>query len=375
MRFHVLGLPHTKTTLEYCACAYTNKIWKMCDMLMSLGHEVIHYGAEGSNPNCTENVVVISDAKQKEVYKGYDFKSEFFKWDPADDAFKTFNSNAALEIIKRKSPRDFLFVQGTWHKPCSDIAGVDMTVEPGIGYTGVYTKYRVFESYAWMHHVYGILNQVDGSWYDAVIPNYFDEKQFEIMPKKDYYLYLGRVIPRKGLQIVADIAERLKIRVLVCGQGKLNNPSAGYDNCGVNSKYLRHVGFADIDRRKKLMAEAIACFMPTYYLEPFGGVAVEAQMSGTPVITSDWGAFPETVQHGVTGYRCRTLDHFIWATKNANKLNPEDCRRWAVDNYSMDRIKWMYQEYFNMLDNLWGKGFYEVNDNRSELNWLERRYV
>ena len=37
--------------------------------------------------------------------------------------------------------------------------------------------------------------------------------------------------------------------------------------------------------RAELLRNAKAVLMPTYYLEPFGGVNVEAQLCGTPVIT------------------------------------------------------------------------------------------
>jgi glycosyltransferase involved in cell wall biosynthesis len=70
------------------------------------------------------------------------------------------------------------------------------------------------------------------------------------------------------------------------------------------------------------MSRAKAVFVPTQYFEPFGGVAVEAQMCGTPVISSDFGVFNETVLHGITGYRCRTLDQYVWAINNVHKLDP-----------------------------------------------------
>jgi glycosyltransferase involved in cell wall biosynthesis len=101
-----------------------------------------------------------------------------------------------------------------------------------------------------------------------------------------------------------------------------------------------------------------AIFVPSEYAEPFGNVAIETQMCGTPVITTDWGAFPETVEHGRTGWRCRTLDHFIWAAENLRQLDPAYIRQRAASLYSMESVKPRYQEYFEMLSDLWDEGWY-----------------
>ena len=50
-------------------------------------------------------------------------------------------------------------------------------------------------------------------------------------------------------------------------------------------------------------------------------------MAGTPAITTDFGAFPETVEHGKTGFRCRTLNEFVQAAKARIALDPQYIHR------------------------------------------------
>jgi glycosyltransferase involved in cell wall biosynthesis len=96
------------------------------------------------------------------------------------------------------------------------------------------------------------------------------------------------------------------------------------------------------------------------YLEPFGNVAVEAQACGTPAITTDWGAFTETVLHGQTGFRCRTLREFIDAALTCHTLDPWAIRQHAVANYSLEATAVKYDRYFRRLLTVWGDGWYDT---------------
>jgi hypothetical protein len=52
---------------------------------------------------------------------------------------------------------------GRYQKPIADALRNIWVVEPGIGYEGVFSQFRAFESYAWMHFIYGMTGQHDGS--------------------------------------------------------------------------------------------------------------------------------------------------------------------------------------------------------------------
>ena len=373
LRFHLLGLAHLETKKSNSTCAYTQKIIKLAKMLKDNGHTVFFYGVEGSDVICDKFIPVSSQDILKQTYGDYDRTTNLYKQDPNDLAHEYFNSNAINEILRNKEEKDILLcTMGIYQKPISDAVGL-LTVEPGIGYSGVFSENKIFESYAWMHYIYGMLNIEDGIWYDAVIPNYFDPNDFPYKEnKQDYLLYFGRIISRKGVQVASDIAKATGNKLYIVGQGSLDNYNEGLSLSSEN--HIVYKPAVGPEERAELLSNAKAVLMPTYYLEPFGGVNVEAQLCGTPVITTDWGAFPETVLHGVTGYRCRSFEEFTWAVNNIYNINPRKCREWSVENYSMDRIGKMYEEYFQRLYNRFDKGWYEENDTRTELNWLERYY-
>ncbi|PKM73925.1 MAG: hypothetical protein CVU91_02440 [Firmicutes bacterium HGW-Firmicutes-16] len=373
LRFHLLGLAHLETHKRNSSCAYTQKIIKLANMLKKNGHTVYFYGVEGSEVNCDRFFSVTSQEVLKNTYGDYDRTTSFFKMNPNDFAHQLFNTCAITAIMENRQDQDILLcTMGVNQKPIADAVNL-LTVEPGIGYSGVFSSHRVFESYAWMHYIYGLLHVDDGAWYDAVIPNYFDPADFPFKAQKqDYLLYFGRIISRKGVQAASEIAKQTGNQLYIVGQGSLNDPVEGL-YLG-NEKHIVYKPAVGPEERAELLSNAKAVLMPTYYLEPFGGVNVESQLCGTPVITTDWGAFPETVLHGVTGYRCRVFEEFCWAVNNIHRIKPSACREWAEKNYSMDRIGKMYEEYFQRVHRLFGKGWYEDNASRDELAWLERYY-
>ena len=153
MRFHALSLPHTVSSKEYNACAYTQKVVKFGKMMTDLGHEVIHYGHEDSDLQCTEHVTVTTNEDLEKAYGGHNWKEKFFTFDNGDHAYKTFYRNATIEVHRRKQDNDFILPFWGWGvKPVCDAHPDLICVEPGIGYaSGHYAQWKVFESYALLH--------------------------------------------------------------------------------------------------------------------------------------------------------------------------------------------------------------------------------
>lgn len=368
-RFHLPGLAHTVTTADYSNCAFTQKVLKFAKMMRARGHTLIHYGNEASEVDCDEHVTVTTLADLEQSYPGHDWrKSGFPDFKMEDRIWQVFNANTIGEIHRRKQPGDFLLLPfGYGHKPLFDAHRDLLCCENGIGYPSpTFAPYKVFESYSAMNCHYGLPRlqaMFTDSWYDATIPNYFDLADFTFSPKhEDYFLFLGRIGPGKGSDIASDIVRRIGGRLVVAGPGHIEL-----------APHIVQVGVVNPEQRRRLLSGAKATICASTYLEPFCGVQIESMLSGTPVISTDWGAFAEYNLHGVTGYRCRTMEQFTWAARNIEKIDRYACREWAERNFSLERVGAMYEEYFNGVAQVHGgAGWYAERPDRTELDWLRR---
>lgn len=347
---------------------------------MSLGHEVYLYGVEtpeAERPPCTEFITTITQKEVDMLYGVHPPEVMYpIVWKPELPLWTLSNSKAIVEILARKKSHDFILISGGG---CQQAIAASMTpdvmvVEPFIGYYGTFAQFKVFESYTHMSVCMGkqgLENKPPA--YDWVIPNYYHVADFPYQPKKDdYFLYIGRMTKLKGVEIAAQAAEAAGVPLLVAGQG-VKKYKAGHiitDEFEIKYNKMTYLGVLGVKERATVMGKARGVFVPTQYLEPFGGVNVEAQLVGTPVITSDWAAFAETVEPGKTGFRCRTLKHYVDAVKLVGSLDTKYIRDRAVSLWSTDRVKLMFEEYFDRLLDLWDKdkGWYKL-DTKSNPSW------
>jgi len=118
-------------------------------------------------------------------------------------------------------------------------------------------------------------------------------------------VFAGRLVHEKGLQELIKalplLAERFPdVRLTVAGDGPLADAQRDRAARYRVADRVRWLGFTD-DVAGQLAGAAVAV-VPSLY-EPFGLVAVEAQLAGTPVAVADAGGLRELVAPGRTGVR------------------------------------------------------------------------
>lgn len=151
-----------------------------------------------------------------------------------------------------------------------------------------------------------IPNGVNLNMYDGIEKDY-DFRRKYAMDNEKIILFMGRLVYEKGIQtLIAAMPKILNhyhdAKLLIAGKGgmidELRN-QVNYLGLGNKVYFTGYLGSKDVQRMYK--CADVSVFPSTY--EPFGIVALEAMLSGTPIVVSDVGGLNEIVDHGVNGMK------------------------------------------------------------------------
>ena len=177
------------------------------------------------------------------------------------------------------------------------------------------------------------------------IPNFIDEEKYEYsIVEKDYFLYVGRLIEEKGVEILIDAMKNVRNgKLFIVGTGPLKD-KINQKIQNLNLKNVEMLGFLQSDEIIKLLSKCRFLIIPSIWYENCPMVVLEAMACGKPVIGSDNGGIPELVINNVNGFIFKHND----IRDLENKIN--------ILNKSETIRRYMGRKGREMVENIYSKG-------------------
>lgn len=173
-------------------------------------------------------------------------------------------------------------------------------------------------------------------------------------PRGDYFLWIGRMSPKKGALEAIWVAKALGVRLEMAAT--IDPIDASYFESEIKPHIDgEHVIFHGEMHHKKvieLYGNARAVLYPITWHEPFGLVMIEAMASGTPVVTYDIGSAPEVVDDGVTGFVVQPeagVDALIHAAERIGEIDRAACRKRVEKLFVKERMVEGYENVYKKL--------------------------
>lgn len=373
---HVVGLAHTTVDPErFSCCAFTGKVHRMPAQFKAIYGDKCEFKffeySNGVSTSCadvhctvlTEDELV-SLSKRKEIQEGKDKGTTMYDDDVANQSLSKMFAEKTIQQMKLhvKDGDIVCHVFGPLHHITTAFPNA-LHVESGIGYSAGCGKddftcpYRIFESSEWSHYHMGAgTQQVNGSNYsNFVVPNYYDPTEWPIVetPKNpNTVLFFGRIIVRKGVEALVEIASRMPDKeFLLVGQG---DPSRWLDR----SPNITYIPAIYGKQRAELLGNVGCMVCLTLFIEPYCGSSSQANLCGTPTVTTDYGVFTSKVKNGVNGYRVRTLADAIQAIRDCENLDRRAIGELAREQTTYKVTAPLYREAFHQIRSLRQKGWY-----------------
>ena len=194
------------------------------------------------------------------------------------------------------------------------------------------------------------------------IKNIINKKEINKTPEK-YFLFVGRIIERKGLSWFAETILKefndysLKVVGPIIDQLEFSK--------AISNKNIEYLGVVSEDELFNLRQNATAAVVPNIYLEDdndfeaFCFVTIESIAAGTIIVASNYQGIADALQNGKIGFLPEPSNKESWIStlNDVVRMNEEEREIYIKEgiNFLSDELSWdnLFQEtedlYFGLI--------------------------
>lgn len=166
-----------------------------------------------------------------------------------------------------------------------------------------------------------------------------------------YLLFLGRLSVEKRPDLAIEIARRAGIPLLIAAKEDPRHDAEYIETIRplLSLPHVRFLGEVHQSEKQALIGNAVALISPIQWPEPFGLSTIEAIACGTPVIAFRYGALPEVLEPGTTGFLVRNVEEAVRAVPLAAQLSRKQIRLSFERRFTAERMAKDYLAIYQRL--------------------------
>jgi glycosyltransferase involved in cell wall biosynthesis len=172
----------------------------------------------------------------------------------------------------------------------------------------------------------------------------------------EYFAFLGYMTPDKGAAEAIQAILQTDQRLIIAGSLRDDDPRGNEYfekriKPFIDNDKIQYVGVLKPEEKKDFYKKAKATLMPIQWDEPFGLVAIESMVCGTPVIAWNRAAMPEIIEDGVSGYLVNSVEELTAKINQVENLSRKKSRERVENNFSVEKMAEEYEKLYQKLLN------------------------
>ncbi len=169
--------------------------------------------------------------------------------------------------------------------------------------------------------------------------------------ERDYFAFLGRISPEKGIERAIRIAQACGVTLKVAA--KVDKADEEYFKAEVepllSTGGVEFIGEINDAQKPEFLSGAKALMFAIDWPEPFGLVMIEAMACGCPVIAFRRGSVPEVMDDGVTGFIVDNVEEAIAACGRLGEIDRAGVRAQFDRRFTSRRMAQDYVDVYQKL--------------------------